>query len=33
MTDSVKTLNVLMSEIKQITGEIHKEFGTHCLML
>lgn len=33
MTDSIENLHVLMSEIKQITGEIHKEFGTHCLML
>lgn len=33
MTDSISTLKELKSEIIAITGEIHKEFGTHCLIL
>lgn len=33
MTDSISTFKDLRNEIIQITQEVHKEFGTHCLIL
>jgi trehalose-6-phosphate synthase len=33
MTDSIASFKALRSDIVAITSEIHKEFGTHCLLL